>query len=214
MNYKEEIYKNSLKTIERIYNESMYSKEFDFYRIIDVIHSVNDEQIQTKEWLVTELLPYLCEVDSLKNILICESWYGLLSMIFRYYIATHINIINVDSDEECSKIGQMMQGTVLENTLFIKSNFIEYFKKYNDMFQLIINTNCEQCDKDDLRYIIDHKQKDSIVCMQSSNYKNLQNNINTHESLEDFNKEINLSTIYYSGILNNNLYNSYMVIGK
>lgn len=215
MNFHEEIYKNALKTIEFLYTRSKYDKNFDFYRIFDVVNSVNDNQLASKEWLVKTLLPFFCEVNSIKSIIIIGSWYGLTSKILRYYILHDIKIFNVDVDPQSSTIGKLMYGKEHENTFFINENAIDYFKKNSKKFQIIINTSCEHMEQDDLDIICEIKHPDSLICFQSNNYSSVQSHINTCDTLNDFVKSLKVPKIYYEDQLNvNDQYDRYTVIGK
>ena len=59
MSYREQLFKNSLDVIEEIYNESKYNPKVDLYRSYDIINSVNDAQLSSKQWLVDQLVPNL-----------------------------------------------------------------------------------------------------------------------------------------------------------
>ena len=77
MNYKTELYKNSLKTIREIYTKSMLDPNVDLFRSFDIINSVNDNQIASKEHLTKAIIPILNDIKNLKHIAILGGWYGL-----------------------------------------------------------------------------------------------------------------------------------------
>ena len=74
MNYKTEIYKNALKAIEKIYTKSMYNPDVDLYRSFDIINSLNESQIASKEHLTEAIIPILSDIKNLKRIAILGSW--------------------------------------------------------------------------------------------------------------------------------------------
>ena len=63
MNYKTELYKNALKAIEKIYTESMYDPNVDLFRSFDIINSLNDNQIASKEHLTKAIIPILKDMS-------------------------------------------------------------------------------------------------------------------------------------------------------
>mgnify|MGYP000264975212 CR=1 FL=1 len=91
MNYKEHLYKNALKTIEFIYTYSKYNPNVDLYRSFDIINSVNDTQLNSKEWLVEKLLPFLSDYK-LRDIIIIGSWYGITGMLLKNHLDENIKI--------------------------------------------------------------------------------------------------------------------------
>ena len=99
MKYREKIYKNAIKTIENIYMESRYNSDIDLYRSLDIIHFVDENQLASKEWLVSQLIKYL--PDHVHNIAILGSWYGSISFMLREKLGEEVHIQNIDSDEFC-----------------------------------------------------------------------------------------------------------------
>ena len=98
MSYRENLYKNALKIIEQIYQQSKYDPSVDLYRSFDVMNAVNDPQLDSKEWLVNNLLPFINKKrfwpdtnGELKDILVMGSWYSVIGMILK----NHINIPSV-----------------------------------------------------------------------------------------------------------------------
>jgi hypothetical protein len=215
MNYREIAYRNALESVRAIYEKSKYDKDVDLYRSIDIINSVSKWQFESKEWLVKELLPHLPE--KLEKIAILGSWYGLVSIILREHISEDVVIRNVDSDPVAKTIGAGFLKDIEKahkNTYFLMEDAADHIFEKSKAYDCIINTSCEHMEKDDLRFIVDGKQSHTVVCLQSNNYHSIQSHINTHNSLEEFVEEINLPSVYYSGILKAKEYDRYMVIGR
>ena len=95
MSYLETIYKNALNACEDIYRESQYNKDVDLYRSYDIMNSVNETQLNSKQWLVDTLVPFLTDEQfkwcPLQDIIILGSWYGLNGMLLRQKIDNNIN---------------------------------------------------------------------------------------------------------------------------
>lgn len=230
---KELLYKNSLDLIEHIYNESMYNSDVllsDLYRIYDIINSINNSQMSSKQWLVDTLVPILTAKsnytyngneyirdDKLKDILILGSWYGLTSILLKELLDPSIKIWNVDSDPVCEIIGRGLQKNIdnCEENRFATSDAVDYFLDRTDSYQVIINSSCEHMEQEDIDIILNTKGPNTLVCFQSNNYHDEPEHINTHNSLDDFVKSLNLVRVFWSGTLKptDAKYERYMVIG-
>ena len=65
-----DIYKKSLKVIEEIYYQSQYDKDEDLFRIIDLIHSIDDKQIIIDTGSPNKHLPEIMKKMGESNLLI------------------------------------------------------------------------------------------------------------------------------------------------
>ena len=219
MNYKELIYKAALDSIEEIYNESKYNKDVDLYRSYDIINAVNSAQVQSKEWLVNKLKPFLNEEhlpDGLRDVIVMGAWYGITGLLLREYIDHDVNIWNIDSDPMCEVYGKKLQQNIpsCEYNLFHTEDALEYYFDRYDAYQLIINTSCEHMDNEDLNLMLSMKPAKTLVCLQSNNFHKEPEHINTHNSLEEFIKSLNLVRVFWAGTLKpSDEYERYMVIG-
>ena len=219
MTRKEIIYKNALKSIEHIYNASKYDKSVDLYRFYDVINSINDSQMESKQWLVDELSKYLNDSylrEPLRDIMVMGSWYGLTGMLLREHISEEVMIWNVDSDPGCESIHWEMRQDVpnCKNNRGVTDDAINYFLDRTDAFQLIINTSCEHMELDDIKLITNSKDHNTMVCFQSNNYHKEPEHINTHNSLDSFVDSLDLVRVFYRGEISpSEEYTRYMVIG-
>lgn len=214
MNYKEHLYKSALKQIEKIYSKSKYDSSIDLYRSFDIINSVNDNQLSSKEWLVEKLLPFIKHKE-LYNIAILGSWYGLTGIILRHNISQEVNIRNIDSDPISKEIGMTFtrDNSIYDNNFYEVDDAVDHMLEKSDRYQIIINTSCEHMDPTDVQLILKSKAKGTLVCFQGNNYHSIQSHINTHNSLEEFVESLNLIDVYYSETHKTPEYERYMVIG-
>jgi len=222
MNYQLQIYKNAFHSLENIFMESQYNPDVDLYRSFDIMNSINSAQMAGKEWLVDELIKILSNERNLRDgpirdILVMGGWYGITGMLLRDKIDHDVKIWNIDSDPYCEIYGKMLHENIpeLEYNWFHTEDALEYYFDRTDAFQLIINTSCEHMEQEDIDMILSIKPPNTIVCFQSNNYHSVQSHINTHDTLEDFEKSLNLTRVWYSGKLPhfNGDYDRYMVIG-
>lgn len=213
MSYKENLYNKALHEIERIYVESKYDSDMDFYRIFDIINSINDNQMANKEWLVDMLLPYIDPKGA--DICILGGWYGLTALMLRQHLPEEIEIDNVDCDIWCSRIARRLNDGA-KNIRYATDNAEDWFFDKPRKYQLIINTSCEHMEQDDLNLMIGLKKKEAIICLQGNNYHEIQSHINTHNSLEEFVESFKLNEILFQDTLPSpcGKYDRYMVIGK
>lgn len=214
MSYHEEIYKNALAQIEKIYIESKYDPRTDLYRSFDIINSVNDSQFASKEWLVKNLEPFINHTE-LRNVAVLGSWYGLVGMILRHHISEEVNIRNIDSDIMTRQIGLsfVKNNPIYKNNFFEVDDAVNHIMDKTNKYQIIINTSCEHMEPDDVKFILKYKGRKSMVCFQSNNYDSVQSHINTHSSLDDFVNSLNLIDVYYAGTFKAKEYERYTVIG-
>ena len=213
MNYRETLYKNALTVVEMIYRESQYNEDVDIYRAYDVMNSVNDSQIQSKEWLIEKLVPFI-DTQKVFNICILGSWYGLISMLLREQVGEDIHIHNVDSDRYTEKFSKLLlEGTPTQKTHYVIEQAEEWIFDNLRKCDIIINTSCEHMEQDDLNLIVATKKPNDIVCFQGNDYHSVQSHNNTHTTLDEFVDSFNLTRVYYKGTLKHPDYNRYMVIG-
>lgn len=215
MNYKEHLYKNALRTIEHIYTDSKYNPDTDLYRSFDILNSVNDAQLHSKEWLVENLLPFLEDYE-LSDVIIMGSWYGITGMILKNHLDKSVKVHNVDSDPKCEEFSHfLMHGNErYENVWPITDDAINYFLDKKNTFQLIINTSCEHMEPNDIRLVLNSKPIETLVCFQSNNYHDEPEHINTHDSLDSFVESLDLIRVFYKGEMSpSEEYTRYMVIG-
>jgi len=215
MSYKEDLYKNCLKAIEKLYEDSKYNSEIDLFRSFDIINSVNTNQLASKEHLTKAVFPIINSMKYLTHIAILGSWYGLLGIMLRQHISDEIYIDNIDSDPETKFIGKRLHKH--DRNRFIVGDAVGYtlndkLKKY----QLIINTSCEHMEQEDLLLITQAKHRNAVICFQSNNYFSIDSHINCSNSLEEFENSLNLIDIMHASTLEvkPENYERYTVIGR
>ena len=215
MNYKTTLYKNALRTIEEIYLRSQYNPDIDLYRSLDIMHSVNENQLSGKEWLVEQLIQYL--PDKVFNIAVLGSWYGSISVMLREKLNEDIHIQNIDSDPFAAEFGKSLcKDLAGKRTYFKTYDAAEYVldEESPSTFDIIINTSCEHMEQEDIDLIMNMKRPQTLICFQSNNYDSVQSHINTKQSLNEFVESLNLSHVLFTDEKEFPEYNRYMVIGK
>ena len=212
MSYKENLYKNALEIVDKIYQESKYNPDIDLYRSFDVINSVNSNQIASKEWLVEKLLPHI-NADT-EAVCILGGWYGITALMLSECLPAHVVIDSIDCDPLAREFGHRLVNK--ENVNFITDDAGDWYFQYRDKYQLVINTSCEHMEPEDIKLMCTLKRDDAIVCFQGNNYHSIQSHINTSESLEEFVGSLHLKTVIEKESLkaSNGAYDRFMVIGK
>jgi len=218
MNYREIAYKNALKTIGRIYEQSKYDPDVDLYRSFDIINSLNDNQFASKEWLVEELHKHIrYKKNNISDVCILGSWYGLTSLLLKERLnrfGSNPHIHNVDVDPATRQYAlNLFEGMNFTKNHFIVEEADCWIFDNPRKCDIIINTSCEHMEQEDLRLITSMKKPSAIICFQGNNYHDVQSHINTHDSLDEFVESLNLTRVYYKGTLDRNNYERYMVIG-
>lgn len=209
MSYKEQLYKNALKCIDDIYTRSKYDNRIDLYRSFDIINSVNDNQIESKEWLVEKLLPYIDPKG--RYVCILGGWYGITGLILQQH--SPVKIDTIDSDPYCKKYGKML--TRSDRMFFHTSTAEDWFFDSPKKYQCIINTSIEHMEKEDIDLMVGLKREEAVVCFQGNNYHEVQSHINTHDTLEEFVNSFKLKEIYFTDEIElEGGHKRFMVIGK
>ena len=215
MNYKTKLYKNGLNAIENIYKRSMHNPDVDLFRSFDIINSLNDNQMASKEHLTKVIAPILNDIKNLKDIAILGSWYGLLGVMLRQHLNDDIHISNIDSDPSAEKIGKLLFDH--KSNKFYTDDAVDHmFSQGKNKYQLIINTSCEHMEQDDVLLMRHRKNNDTVICFQSNNYFAIDGHINCSNSLVEFVDSLNLSTVLHASALRieANDYERYTVIGS
>lgn len=215
MTYKVSLYKNAMRVVEQIYNQSMYDPKVDLYRSLDIIQSLSDNQFNNKQWLVDNLVPHINELEVCDNIAILGSWYGLLSAMLRQHLYRPTLITNIDADPSSMEIGkQLLTEPAYKNNKFIIDDAVNHYVEKKHRYNVVINTSCEHMEPDDVKLLVKLKPKNTIICFQSNNYDSVQSHINTSTSLEEFVDHLDLFDVFYADKLVHDQYERYMVIGK
>lgn len=164
-------------------------------------------QIRSKEWLITNLTPYIKKMISVD---ICGGWNGVLaSMLFQSkIICTSIRSIDIDPDcEEIANTVNKIEQMVGKFTA-ITADMCDL--KYEA--DVIINTSCEHITQDQYSRWLDNISSRSLIVVQSNNYE-IPEHIRIADSLKTFESQSNLD-ILWSGEYELPLYKRFMIIGR
>jgi len=173
-----------------------------------IINSLNENQEKSKDWLIEKSKQYFTFFNN-PSVVVAAGWYGHLANKINDNIYTTGEIVSFDKDPQCKKIGQKLYKDVKDVTFATAE--IEYFNFKN--YDIVICTSCEHLEQ----YIIDdflkRRKKGSLVILQSNNYFSIEEHINCHNSVIEFEKTLKLEKILYRGTLKLNKFDRYMVIG-
>lgn len=172
-------------------------------QVKSIINSLNENQEKSKNWLVDKSKEYF---DLLNNPKICVAagWYGHLANKLAKY--TDEKVLSFDIDPITKKIGQKLYSNVRFKVEDIKDF---EFKNYD----VVVCTSCEHLDPKLLDSMIYRTRAGALIILQSNNYFEIEEHINCHKSLDDFDKSIKLNTILYKDTLKLDKYDRYMIIG-
>ena len=177
-------YKKSHKIIQEIYDKAW--KTNDAYRIIDVINSLNDTQIEFKSWLAKSVHMFN---PNLSTITVVAGWYGLTAYCLKQY---YDNIISIDIDKECEKIGKKLFSGIDFRTEDLRAPIFRIYRRKCDC---IVNTSCEHLLEKELQKFIKDTPFNTWKVLTSTNQAH-SSHINTHETIEDFVKQIRPSLVH------------------
>jgi hypothetical protein len=164
-------------------------------------------QIQSKEWLVDNLAPFVKQPSFVE---IHGGWVGTLaSMLFQSQIPI-LGITSIDIDPSVRDIAIMMnKGEEIAGRFdAVTADMCAYQIKA----EVIINTSCEHLTTRQFRSWIDKVPIHSLLVLQSNNYA-IDEHLTIQARLEEFVDYANLDTLW-SGELVLPLYTRYMVIGR
>lgn len=189
------LYYNTLQTIDYITSDR---------KVKQIINSVNDNQIESKTWLVEKLKEHLDMFSNDVNICVAAGWYGLTAHLLREH--TNGKLVSFDIDPECEIIG---------NHLYDNIKFVtEDINNFNpEKFDIIICTSCEHITDNELNNFLNKRKLNAIVVLQSNDYYEIKDHINCKNSLEDFEKSVNLRILNSYEKQIENKFNRYMIIG-
>jgi len=198
----------ALKLCEKVYDESMYGVD-DLYRIKDIVHSVDKNHWEGKEWLAKEF--YKHYNNSSGHILIVGGWYGMMAYQLRkMWPNASMNITSSDMDPMCDYYAwELFHDQDISFQTMTAENITDFSK-----YSAIINTSCEHMEQEDLIDIVKRKPKDTWICFQTNDYVDLDAHINCWPSAKMFADSLNLEYVAYVDTLNLGDFNRHMVIGK
>ena len=183
-------------------------------------------QLRSKLWLVNELKKIGIDLGV---VFLCAGWYGTLAtMLFESGLSIE-KIRSFDIDESTENIAEIFNRPwVIDNWKFkpvvqdiCDINFDEHsyvvskddgtFEVLWDVPDTIINTSCEHIK--DFNQWYKKIPKGKFVVMQCNNFKEVEEHVNTHDTLESFSQQTPLEVELYSGELDLGKYKRFMRIG-
>ena len=189
---------------------------------------VSRGQLQSKLWLVEKLKE--CNVD-LGTVFLCAGWYATLAtMLFESNIKVD-KIRSFDIDPTCVNIAEVFNAPWFKNEWQFKSitqdimdiNYEEHTWQHwsnannrmsypiTDVPDTIINTSCEHISNFTEWY--NKIPNGKLVVLQSNNYFEVDEHVNCSVDLEDFSRQIPMSSTLYEGELQLEKYTRFMKIG-
>jgi len=168
-------------------------------RIMDALDSLSKNQFNSKDWLVDELNKYphhyrYKTLDKKIDVCVLASWYGLLAyrLIDKFSLKKINNIDCIDYDPQAKAVAKTIwyqQHT--ENLKKGKLSYVKYIEQdikdiKNLDYPVVICTSCEHLDQDTVYDTISKLEKDTLVVLQSNNYREVAQHINCVDTMEDF----------------------------
>ena len=171
-------------------------------QVKSIIDSLNDTQTKSKDWLIEKSKEYFTFFDNPK-ICVAAGWYGLLA----YKLKEYGNVISFDKDPQCKTIGQKLYKDVSFATAEI-----EYFNFKT--YDIVVCTSCEHLKQEVIDDMIRRIKPGALVILQSNNFDfEIEDHINCHNSVKEFNQTLHLEKMLYNGTLELDKFDRYMVIG-
>ena len=168
-------------------------------RIIDVIDSLNANQYASKDWLIEKVNAYphhfKCKtLDKKIHICLLASWYGLLAyrMIDNFQLKKLGNIDCIDFDPAIKSVAKKLWKKVnADNLKNHKLTYVKFIEKdINDIekldYPVVVCTSCEHLDQETIYKTIDKLDTHTLVVLQSNNYKEVAEHVNTVDTVGEF----------------------------
>lgn len=153
--------------------------------IKSMINSVNDNQVDSKTWMVDKLKPHLEMIEN-PSICVAAGWFGLSAHLLSKY--TDKKVVSFDMDPFCEPIGRKMFSGVKFETADMRDYDIS-------KFDIIVCTSCEHVSDEVLNDFLKRKKTASLVVLQSNNYYNIKGHVNCKKSIGEFIDSININVI-------------------
>jgi hypothetical protein len=179
----------------------MFMGAFVENKEVNFIDALAQHQVESKIWLLTELERLGKKYD---NGLFIGGWLGISSYwALKKELAK--NITNLDLDESAIKFSDKLNS--------FNAGYKGVAKDVADFdfngYDLIINTSSEHMNTD----WFDRVEKGTMVAIQSNDFHEIEEHINTVNDLTELQKKFNMKEILYSGVRDCDRYNRFMLIG-
>lgn len=156
-------------------------------------------QILSKEWAVNELDKL--EIVRNHSVVVVGAWFGTLALMLKKKMPG-LKVTSLDIDPRCE--------IFIKNMGEIATTRDMYDYLYTE--DVVVNTACEHIK--DVRHWLDLLYPSTLVLLQSNNFFEAPDHVNCVASKEEFEAQVKLKEVLYSGELVTPMYTRYMIIGK
>ncbi|MCJ8277532.1 MAG: hypothetical protein MJK18_11875, partial [Bdellovibrionales bacterium] len=197
---------------------------------IDLHVAFSKSQMLSKMWLCNSLKRLMLE-DQIDRTLVLCGWYGVLPALMFHHLGdqTFKEIRSIDIDEHCEDVADAINKEQIHQEWKFKASTGDIYKldyerptlKMKDHgrefdismdYNLLVNTSCEHLENFDQWY---HSIPDgSLLALQSNNFFELEEHVNCHKSIKEFEEACPMKELFFSGELPLEKYTRYMVIGR
>lgn len=195
------------------------------YPNIDLTDMFSKGQMDSKRWLIDTLLDLELELGT---VFVCAGWYGSLSMFMLESDLKIDKIRSFDIDDTCASIAETFNRSwVMENWKFKATTMdimdMTYPLVYRtmrangthvdlvEMPDTVINTSSEHISK--FSEWFSNIPKGTTVVIQGNNFYEIEDHVNTSDSLDEFDAKSPMSKTLYLGELELPKYTRFMKIG-
>lgn len=164
-------------------------------------------QLYSKLWIIKELKNL--DLD-LGNVALLCGWYAILAnMLFDNFKIESIS--SFDIDPSCEKIADELNIQHVINEWKFKAYTKDINGFYMGGFKTIINLSCE--------HLLNQKwfrdiNPGTTVILQSNDFIKIEDHINCVSNEDEMLFQFPMKEVYYSGSINLNDYNRFMIIGR
>ncbi len=205
-----------------------------WHNTVDLNDHLSRGQIKSKMWMLKHLDKVLKKRSAdgypVDNIVHYGGWYATIAWFILRQHSEIKKYYNIETDPQCIQVADNFNQEFYNDNWRFKSIYhdvndimwedrtfeIRTNNIKNDSIrlrigpQLIINTSCEHM-TDEWFYNL---PPDMMVCLQTNDYFSNEQHINCVESVEAALEKYKFSRVYYSGELDTQLYNRFMIIGR
>lgn len=172
---------------------------------VNYVDALSSGQISSKLWLLDELK----KIDKCEHALFIGGWLGISSLWLSKEKITN-KVTNLDLDEDAIEFSNRLNEYNTNYCQGIVNNINNYEPGDLEQYDLIINTSSEHMSDEWFKKVPDG----TIVAIQTNDYHEITEHINTVNSLTELKQKYIMSEIYYIGVTDCQRYNRFMIIGK
>jgi hypothetical protein len=165
------------------------------------IDAHSNYQVESKIWLIENLIKLNTRFE---DAVFVGGWLGISSFWSVKKNIMH-NVTNIDVDEEAIKFSKALNKFNDTYTgLVADANTYDY-----DKHDLVINTSAEHMTEE----WFDRIKPGTTVAIQTNDFHEIDEHINTVKDLTELEKKYNMSTVLFLGTKDCDRYNRFMLIG-